>query len=83
MTKPDTYRIRTGRALTADEIDHIRSALDWAVQADPVTGAGIVSAFTRVYWMYSMEADSRRSEDRGRISPKGGSGPRPSSTRRA
>ncbi len=45
------------------EVDNIRTALGWAVEHDPVTGATIVSALTRFFWMYAAEGDSSAMRD--------------------
>ncbi len=45
------------------EIDNIRVALAWAIGQDPVTGAAIVAALTRFFWMYAAEGDTTAMRD--------------------
>lgn len=45
------------------EIDNIRSALTWAHEHDPVTGARIAAALSRFFWMYATEGDSTLMSD--------------------
>lgn len=45
------------------EIDNIRSALAWARDHDPATGATIASALSRFFWMYAAEGDSAVMDD--------------------
>ena len=45
------------------EIDNIRQALAWAVENDPTTGARVVSALSRFFWMYAVDGDSALMSD--------------------